>query len=330
LNKIADLKPNESYRLDKADTGLLRTLTILRHKNGEFQLIGETKSKIADNTKQELPEIGGGYKSGKPAWRLDIFEEYFNLVTILENEDDLLNLQAEVKISQDLASDFVNETQLGPVITIGDKHKVSVYSKKANGTLKDLLKKHRLTPAQKDDLILQLLMGVKYFHDRNLIHQDLKPANILFYGDRQTGFRLKLTDFGCTSMQGSNEESLASLEYISPEIAHFYATPETSKFDYFQDPDAQVAYGNQPLPRPVSRLWGKPDKANDIWALGIIIHEIRYGKKPGFPADAPFIAQDPFLNNMLQVNRNHRCTIDEALNFLEMSSKDKKRTFAKP
>src|SRR5689334_9627993 len=57
------LPPGFAYRIDKKQTGLSRTLHILRSKKkeeyGEYKLIVETKSKQRDGSKQALPKIGG-------------------------------------------------------------------------------------------------------------------------------------------------------------------------------------------------------------------------------------------------------------------------------
>ena len=42
----------------------------------------------------------------------------------------------------------------------------------------------------------QLISGLRYLHNRNIIHQDLKPSNIVFSGDYQ---KVKLIDLGVSN-----------------------------------------------------------------------------------------------------------------------------------
>ena len=42
----------------------------------------------------------------------------------------------------------------------------------------------------------QLISSIKYLHEHKIIHQDLKPSNILFSGDYE---KIKLTDLGISN-----------------------------------------------------------------------------------------------------------------------------------
>ena len=61
-------------------------------------------------------------------------------------------------------------------------------------------------------------MGIKYLHDKNIIHRDLKLHNILLADD---GY-LRLADFGAskTLLGGENEvdDLCGTVVYTSPEV----------------------------------------------------------------------------------------------------------------
>ena len=66
-------------------------------------------------------------------------------------------------------------------------------------------------------LMLQLLDGLHYAHERGIIHRDIKPANLLIADDG----RLKITDFGIARTGSSNltraSSVIGSPGYIAPE-----------------------------------------------------------------------------------------------------------------
>eukprot|EP00411_Alexandrium_monilatum_P044113 CAMPEP_0175473584 /NCGR_PEP_ID=MMETSP0095-20121207/74456_1 /TAXON_ID=311494 /ORGANISM="Alexandrium monilatum, Strain CCMP3105" /LENGTH=384 /DNA_ID=CAMNT_0016775083 /DNA_START=60 /DNA_END=1210 /DNA_ORIENTATION=- len=119
---------------------------------------------------------------------------------------------------------------------------------------------------QSDDnlaLFLGMLRGVKELHDRGLVHRDLKPANVLvssMCGEGAT-CTAKIADLGTAcSMHGSEVgvprckegEVLGSPVYMSPEA------------------------------------WdGKSSRSSDVWAMGLILYEMKFGHLPSLIDNAP-------------------------------------------
>ncbi len=68
-------------------------------------------------------------------------------------------------------------------------------------------------------MVRDLLSALEYAHRQNIVHRDVKPANLLIEADG----RVKLTDFGVARIQDSGEATrtqgsiVGTLKYMSPE-----------------------------------------------------------------------------------------------------------------
>ncbi|MGO8856481.1 MAG: protein kinase domain-containing protein [Steroidobacteraceae bacterium] len=105
------------------------------------------------------------------------------------------------------------------------------------------------------DLFLQILDAVGYAHGRLVAHRDLKPSNILVTRDQQ----VKLLDFGIAKLLvGDTEMGATQLTRAGHCIATpGYAAPE--------------------------QLAGEPiTAAVDLYALGVILHELLTGQRPNY------------------------------------------------
>ncbi|KFV03519.1 Testis-specific serine/threonine-protein kinase 6, partial [Tauraco erythrolophus] len=98
------------------------------------------------------------------------------------------------------------------------------------------------------DIFAQVVGAVRYLHDRNLVHRDLKCENILLIAD---GRRAKLSDFGF-SKEANGYPDLSttfcgSAAYTSPEVL------------------MNIPYDA---------------KKNDIWSLGVVLYVMVTGRIP--------------------------------------------------
>ncbi len=115
-------------------------------------------------------------------------------------------------------------------------------------TLKEYLQqKGRLSWQESIFFAEQISSALVHAHSRGIIHQDIKPQNIIILRDGTA----KLTDFGIASFATTQEtrvvqEAIGSVHYISPEQA------KGSKIDY----------------------------RTDIYSLGVVMYEMLTGKLP--------------------------------------------------
>jgi len=106
-------------------------------------------------------------------------------------------------------------------------------------------------------LMAAICDAVQHAHERGVVHNDLKPANVLVTYDGTA----KVVDFGIAQLAAADATSGGTLGYVAPE-----------------------RLGKQPAGGPVA----------DVYALGAICYELLGGRPPfGGPADAPPRLDDP-------------------------------------
>lgn len=142
------------------------------------------------------------------------------------------------------------------------------------GTLRHLLEqRHSLRLQESLQLIIGVLKGLHYAHQRGIIHCDIKPENILLTLKPQ-GWHSKLSDFGI-ARHLPNSGSLSSAQKPS------------------------MFTGGSPAYMAPERFYGLYSPQSDLYAMGVVLFEILTGDRPfhGLPGELMW-AQ---LNQRLQV-----------------------------
>jgi len=328
---IRNLKPRETIRIAKKTQGYLpRTIEILRTHTGEFQLIIDTRSKIAKQQrngqpqKRRQPKNAGSYKKYKRSWRVDCIPPVpkANLITYLSPDVILRHwecedIEREILLSQQSGalSEHICVYEMGARYASQDKHhnlnyKIGCYAEDLTMSLYELISSKTLSDQQLDRLRLDILEGVATLHKQGIIHQDLKVNNIMVYQDNHFQWRAKIIDLGLAKAPISpTKDAVAGGFFQSPEIAYFYS----DKHDYQQwryyHKKHNSALGNQFTPKGLPVDYKAPHKANDMWALGILFYFMDKKCLPKQMADI----QEPLIKRLLEVDRTQRINIDEAI-----------------
>jgi [calcium/calmodulin-dependent protein kinase] kinase len=166
----------------------------------------------------------------------------------------------------------------------------------SGGHLIDLNKKYKFDYEKTWRTFRQLIIAIEYLHSNDIIHLDIKPANILLDENNN----VKITDFGVSQILTKGSDLIIKANgtpaFYSPELCH----PKSKN------------------------IKGKPI---DIWALGVTLYCMVYGKLPySGPIVKMFIdiihkpveiklLDNPLLENLLfrllEKDPNKRITIDE-------------------
>lgn len=188
------------------------------------------------------------------------------MAVVYRARDSVLNRYVAVKILKeefakdpDIRKRFSIESQA--VAKLSHHNIVSVYDVGSDGgtdyivmeliegiTLKEYLRqKGHLSWTESLFFAQQICRALMHAHSRGVIHQDIKPQNIIILRDGTA----KLTDFGIASFATTQEtrvvqEAIGSVHYISPEQAKGF------KIDY----------------------------RTDIYSLGVVMYEMLTGKLP--------------------------------------------------
>ncbi|XP_039348963.1 serine/threonine-protein kinase ULK3 isoform X1 [Mauremys reevesii] len=120
----------------------------------------------------------------------------------------------------------------------------------AGGDLSHFIRTRKILPEKVAKLFLQqMACALKFLHDRNISHLDLKPQNILLSSVENP--HLKLADFGFA-------------QYMSP-------------WD-----EKHVLRGSPLYMAPEMVCQGQYDARVDLWSVGVILYEALFGRPPFF------------------------------------------------
>jgi hypothetical protein len=129
-------------------------------------------------------------------------------------------------------------------------------------TLRERLTEGTVPIRKAIDYTLQIAAGLAAAHDKGVIHRDLKPENLLLTPDG----RVKILDFGLAKLSPSELPGGVASE-----------AARTSPGDLRTDPAVLMGTPGYMSPEQIQGL--PVDARSDIFALGLILYELLYGRR---------------------------------------------------
>ena len=228
-------------------------------------------------------KIGGGNFSNVYLGYNEITNKYFGVKIIqdsnLQTQNDFERLQKEINISS-----LLIHKNLNSLIDVfyQDQNFFLIFEYSSGGNLLEYICEKRIISEEIAFIIFrQILDGIYYLHQNNIVHRDIKLENILI----DIFPNIKLTDFGFSEyFDGENllNTFCGTLAYISPEcLLH-------KKFNGFQ---------------------------SDIWSLGVLLYVLVTGSYP-WSVKKISITKYQILNGLYEIPSNISSSLNNLISKL--------------
>jgi tRNA A-37 threonylcarbamoyl transferase component Bud32 len=155
--------------------------------------------------------------------------------------------------------------------------------------LAEHLRTHPLSTEAAFDLLRQILSSLAYAHAREVVHRDLKPQNIMVRGLPEGTLHATILDFGLAKFTDERSDALTKSGLIVGTPA--YMAPEQAS-------------------------GGRADARADVYAVGVLLHELLTGQHPFPTTDGTELLRHHLLTAPPPLSRAQDADVHPALEAL--------------
>ena len=132
----------------------------------------------------------------------------------------------------------------------------------------------QMTETKAINMVKQILLSLKFCHDRNIAHRDVNPENLL-NATTDPDSSIVLIDFGSSVIVEDDEvlnDVRGTVYFMSPELA-------ITRLEYYRSKGRELPPGIGNKYKSSDRT-GKILRAGDVWAVGVIAYMLVTGHRP--------------------------------------------------
>ncbi|KLJ08966.1 hypothetical protein EMPG_15612 [Blastomyces silverae] len=200
-------------------------------------------------------------RAPRPAAEVDVQKETEKVKCWAERRQEAVAIEAKLRVYErevDILKDLDHPNIIRLEQVIRGENTMYIFQELVTaGDLFSFLeyKDFNLSDSETAVIVRQVALAIRYLHNNNVVHRDIKPDNILMTS-LSDGARVVLTDFGCARRLEKEscrmKTSIGTFEYTAPEV-----------------------------PQPASSGKGRGyTKAVDMWSLGYLTVVLLTGGSP--------------------------------------------------